>query len=178
MTEARAFQGLHQKQLISCLTNKYLLCYLIKFLLLKADRKDFREKHMAERRGRILLGKLGEGHKEAQLNLAKSLGKAGFEVIYTELKEPEAIVRSALHESADHIGITTLQGADIQAFEEIIRLLKAENAGYISVTAGGFLVDEDIERIKEMGVMAFFPKGTTFDEIVEWSRENIKIKQS
>ena len=101
---------------------------------------------MAERKGRILLGKLGEGHKEAQLNLAKSLGKAGFEVIYTELKEPEAIVRSALHESADHIGITTLQGADIQAFEEIIRLLKAENAGYISITAGGFLDDEDIGR--------------------------------
>ena len=97
--------------------------------------------------------------------------------IYTELKAPEAIVRSALHESADHIGITTLRGADIQAFEEILRLLKAENAGSISVTAGGFLDDEDIERIKKMGVMAFFPKGTTFDEIVEWSRENIKIKQ-
>jgi methylmalonyl-CoA mutase C-terminal domain/subunit len=132
---------------------------------------------MTGRTGRILLGKLGEGHKESQLNLAKSLGKAGFEVIYTELQEPEAIVRSALHESADHIGITTLQGADIQAFEEILQLLKAESAGYISVTAGGFLDDKDIERIKKMGVMAFFPKGTTFDEIVEWSRKNIKIMQ-
>ena len=132
---------------------------------------------MAKRTGRILLGKLGEGHKEAQLNLAKSLGKAGFEVIYTELKAPEAIVRSALHESADHIGITTLKGADVKAFEEIIRLLKAENAGYISVTAGGILEDEDIERIKKMGVTAFFPEGTTFDEIVEWSRKNITVKQ-
>jgi methylmalonyl-CoA mutase C-terminal domain/subunit len=164
-----------QDQLISCLPEYYLLCYPVKLRLSKADRKIVRERCMAGRKGRILLGKLGEGHKEAQLNLAKSLGKAGFEVIYTELKEPEAIVRSALHESADHIGITTLPGADIQAFEEIIRLLKAENAGSISVTAGGFLDDEDIERIKEMGVMAFFPKGTTFDEIVEWSRENIKI---
>lgn len=133
---------------------------------------------MTGRTGRILLGKLGEGHKEAQLNLAKNLGKAGFEVIYTELQEPEALVRSALHESADHIGITTLEGADIQAFEEILRLLKAENADYISVTAGGFLEDKDIERIKKMGVTAFFPKGTTFEEIVDWSLKNIKVMQT
>ena len=50
---------------------------------------------MAERKIRILLGRLGEGHKEALLNLAKSLGDAGFEVIYTELQEPEALVKSA-----------------------------------------------------------------------------------
>jgi methylmalonyl-CoA mutase C-terminal domain/subunit len=128
---------------------------------------------MVATRGRILLGKLGEGHKEAQLNLAKMLGEAGFEVIFTELKEPEALVKVAVQESVDHIGITTLPGADIQAFEEIFMLLERENAEDISVTAGGFLNDEDITRIKEMGVKAFFPRGTTFEEIVSWSQKNI-----
>lgn len=131
---------------------------------------------MAAARGRILLGKLGEGHKEALLNLAKILGEAGFEVIFTELQDPEAIVKAAVQESVDHIGITTLSGADIQAFEEIFMLLERENAEDISVTAGGFLNDEDIARIKEMGVMAFFPRGTAFDEIVSWSQKNIKIR--
>jgi methylmalonyl-CoA mutase C-terminal domain/subunit len=131
---------------------------------------------MAVRKGRILLGKLGEGHKEAQLNLAKSLSEAGFEVIYTELQEPEAIVKSALQESVDHIGITTLPEANIYAFKEIMRLLKNEKADHISVTAGGLLEDEDIVRVKEMGVMEFFHKGTTFEAIVKWSRENIRVK--
>lgn len=131
---------------------------------------------MTVRKGRVLLGKLGEGHKEAQLNLAKNLGEAGFEVIYTELQDPDSIVNSALQESVDHIGITTLPGADIMAFEKIIGLLKKQEAGHISVTAGGFLDDEDITRIRQMGVMAFFPRGTSFETIVEWSLDNIKPK--
>ena len=129
---------------------------------------------MTVRKGRILLGKLGEGHKEAQLNLAKNLSEAGFEVIYTELQHPESIVNSALQESVDHIGITILPGADIQAFEEILRLLKEQEVAHISITAGGYLEHDDIPRIREMGVMEFFPKGTTFKEIVEWSQKNIK----
>ena len=131
---------------------------------------------MTVRKGRVLLGKLGEGHKEAQLNLAKNLGEAGFEVIYTELQDPESIVNSALQESVDHIGITTLPGTDIMAFEKIIGLLKKQEADHILVTAGGFLDDEDIPRISQMGVMAFFPRGTSFETIIEWSLKNIKAK--
>jgi methylmalonyl-CoA mutase C-terminal domain/subunit len=129
---------------------------------------------MAERKIRILLGRLGEGHKEALLNLAKSLGDAGFEVIYTELQEPEAIVKSALQESVDHIGITTLPGLDIDAFAEIKRVLKEEASEHITITAGGFLEEEDIPKIKAMGVMEFFPKGTSLQELTAWAKKNIK----
>jgi methylmalonyl-CoA mutase C-terminal domain/subunit len=132
------------------------------------------DKDMAERKIRILLGRLGEGHKEALLNLAKSLGDAGFEVIYTELQEPEAIVRSALQESVDHIGITTLPGLDIDAFAEIKRILKEEASEHITITAGGFLEEEDIPKIKAMGVMEFFPKGTSLQELTAWAKKNIK----
>ena len=133
---------------------------------------------MRARKVRILLASLGQGHKGALLNLAKMLGEAGFEVIYTELEEPQGIVRSALQESADHIGITTLPGADLQAFGEMIRLLKKEKADHISVTAGGFIEDAEIPRVKEMGVLTFFPKGTAFDELIAWARENIKVKNT
>jgi len=131
---------------------------------------------MVERKIRILLGKLGEGHKEALLALARNFSEAGFEVIYTELREPDAIVSSALQESVDHIGITTLPGTDIQAFAEIRRLLKKENSEYITVTAGGFLDKSDIPLLKDMGVMEFFPKGTPFEELIVWSRKNIRQK--
>ena len=129
---------------------------------------------MAERKIRILLGRLGEGYKEALLNLAKGLGDAGFEVIYTELQDPDAIVSSAMQESVDHIGITTLPGVDIGAFEEIKRILKEEVADHITITAGGFLEEEDIPKIKAMGVMEFFPKGTSLREMTAWAKKNIK----
>lgn len=129
-----------------------------------------------DRRIRILLGKLGEGHKEALLALARNFSEAGFEVIYTELQEPDAIVRSAVQESVDHIGITTLPGADIQAFAEIRRLLKEAKSDHITVTAGGFLDENDISLLKDMGVMEFFPRGTPFEELVEWSKNNIRQK--
>ena len=131
---------------------------------------------MATRKVRILLGKLGEGHKQALLNLAKTLSEAGFEVIYSELQEPEAIVKSALQESVDHIGITILPGAQTHPLKEILQLLKEAEAGHISVTAGGSLSDEDLTRIMQMGVAAVFPRGTTFGELVEWSRKNIRTE--
>jgi len=132
---------------------------------------------MVERKMRILLGKLGKGHKEALLALARNFSEAGFEVIYTELREPDAIVSSAQQESVDHIGITTLPGADIQAFAEIRRLLKKANIDYVTITAGGFLDKNDIPLLKDMGVMEFFPKGTPFEALIEWSRKNIRYKR-
>jgi methylmalonyl-CoA mutase C-terminal domain/subunit len=129
-----------------------------------------------ERKIRILLGKLGEGHKEAQLALARSFSEAGFEVIYTELQEPEAIIRSALQESVDHIGITVLPGADIKAFAEIQRLLKQEDSAYITVTGGGILDEADIASLRDMGVMKFFPQGTSFEELIAWSKKRITPK--
>ncbi len=131
---------------------------------------------MGERKIRILLGKLGEGHKEAQLALARSFSEAGFEVIYTELQEPEAIIRSALQESVDHIGITVLPGAEIQAFGEIQRLLKQEDSAYITVTAGGILDEADIASLRDMGVMKVFEKGTSFEELIAWSKKCITPK--
>ena len=131
---------------------------------------------MSERKIRILLGKLGEGHKEAQLALARNFSEAGFEVIYTELQEPEAIIRSALQESVDHIGITVLPGADIKAFAQIKRLLEEECSASISVTAGGILDEAGIASLLDMGVMKFFPKGTSFGDLIKWSKKHITPK--
>lgn len=129
---------------------------------------------MDERKIRILLAKLGDGFSTAPLKLAMAIREAGFEVIYTELQTPEAIVKSAIEESADHIGITTLPNANIENFAKISELLTKEKSLNIRITAGGYLKDEDIPKIEEMGVEAFFPKGTTFSEPIQWSKDHIK----
>ena len=129
---------------------------------------------MGDRKIRIILAKLGDGFDSAMLKLAMAIREAGFEVIYTELQTPEAIVKSAIQESADHIGITTLPGANIEDFAKISELLAEEESSNIKITAGGFLKDEDISRVKVMGVKKFFPKGTTFLELIQWAKEHIK----
>ena len=129
---------------------------------------------MNEKKIRILMAKLGEGYEPAILKLVKAFSDAGFEVIYTIIQNPKAIVTAALQESADHIGITTLPGAQIEDFAKIFELLAEENISHIKLTAGGFLNDEDIPRVREMGVVEFFPRGTTFDELIEWSKRHIK----
>jgi methylmalonyl-CoA mutase, C-terminal domain len=131
---------------------------------------------MPVRKVRILLGRLGEGYKESLLRLAKAFGDSGFEVVYTELQDPEAIVKSAIQESVDHIGITTLPGANIRSFQEIKNILFREGMDRITVTAGGFLEEEDFPAINAMGVQEFFPKGTSFDVLIRWAKENIAAK--
>ena len=129
---------------------------------------------MAGRKARILLGRLGEGYRESLLNLATAFGDAGFEVIFTDLQDPEAIVRSAVQESVDHIGITTLPEADLKAFEEIKTILSREGMDDVTITAGGFLDEGEIQRIKEMGVVEFFPRGTPLKELIEWAKRNVQ----
>jgi methylmalonyl-CoA mutase, C-terminal domain len=129
---------------------------------------------MGERKVRILMARCGEGFETAMMSLARAFSEAGFEVIYTDLQEPEAIVASAIQESVDHIGVTTLPGADIQYFARLFELLTKEDAKEIHITAGGFLPEEDIRKIKDMGVVEFFPKGTTYEQLIRWARENIR----
>jgi methylmalonyl-CoA mutase C-terminal domain/subunit len=128
---------------------------------------------MISRKVRILMARLGEGYEASTMKLARAFSEAGYEVIYTDIQEPEAIVASAIQESVDHIGITVLPGADIEYITRITDLLKRADVSHIRITAGGFLAEQDIARIKAMGVVEFFPKGTTYAELIQWSRDNI-----
>jgi methylmalonyl-CoA mutase C-terminal domain/subunit len=129
---------------------------------------------MSERKVRILMAKLGEGYESSIMKLARAFSEAGYEVIYTELQDPRAIVASAIQESVDHIGVTTLPGAHLESFAAISQLLAEQDASHIRITAGGFISEEDVPRVKAMGVAEFFPKGTSYEDLIEWSKEHIK----
>ena len=126
---------------------------------------------MAKRKLRVLIAKFGDGYENALLKLAGACSEAGFEVIYTDLQDPRAIVAAAIQEAVDHIGITALPGADIEDFGQIFKLLKENGVDHIRVTAGGFLPDEDLSCMKEMGVLDFYPKGSIYNRIDQWTRD-------
>lgn len=127
---------------------------------------------MVTRKLRVLIARFGEGYEEAMLKLAEACSKAGFEVIYTNAQDPKAIVSSAIQESADHIGITTLPGASVQDFVELFEELRTQGATDVRVTAGGLFPQEDVDRIKQLGLLDFYPRGSIYEKIERWTQEH------
>ncbi len=123
-----------------------------------------------KRKTRILIGKVGlDGHEVGARVVAKALSDAGMEVIYTGLRQtPEMIVRAAVEESVDIIGISILSGSHMTFFPEILRLLEAHQAGDIHFIGGGIIPAEDVASLKEMGVREIFPPETPTSEIVSF----------
>ena len=126
-----------------------------------------------KRKSRILIGKVGlDGHEVGARVVAKALADAGMEVIYTGLRQtPEMIVRTAIEEGVDVIGISILSNSHMSFFPEILRLLKDYKAEDIHFIAGGIIPAEDIIVLKEMGVREIFPPETPTSEIVSFVKK-------
>lgn len=121
-----------------------------------------------KRRARILIGKVGlDGHDVGARVVASALADAGMEVIYLGLRQtPEQIVRTAVEEGVDLIGISILSGSHMTFFPEIIRLLDHYHAGHIHFIAGGIIPAADIPELKRLGMKAIFLPETPTSEIV------------
>src|SRR5215472_8782039 len=95
---------------------------------------------------RIVLAKVGlDGHDRGVKVVARALRDAGYEVIYTGLRQtPEMVVDAEL---------------------------RRRDATDILVFGGGIIPDEDIAELKRLGVAELFPPGTSLQAIVDWLRE-------
>ena len=128
---------------------------------------------------RILIAKPGlDGHDRGAKVIARALRDAGMEVIYTGLHQtPEMIVRSAIQEDVQAIGMSILSGAHMTLFPAVIELLKKDGAQDILVFGGGIVPKPDIDKLKECGVKQIFLPGTTTTEVVDWVRANVKVRE-
>jgi methylmalonyl-CoA mutase C-terminal domain/subunit len=117
---------------------------------------------------RILVGKPGlDGHDRGAKVVALALRDAGMEVIYTGLHRTlEQIVRTAVQEAVDVIGLSIMSGAHLPICRRLLELMASEGIGDIPVVVGGVIPKQDVGRLKEMGVKGVFPGGTSFDRIV------------
>jgi methylmalonyl-CoA mutase C-terminal domain/subunit len=125
---------------------------------------------MDERRVRILVAKPGlDGHDRGAKVVARALRDAGFEVIYSGLRQtPEQIVAAAVQEDVDGIGLSILSGAHNKLLPEVIRLLKEQEAGEILVFAGGIIPEQDVRTLKQSGIDEVFLPGTSTRDIVAY----------
>jgi methylmalonyl-CoA mutase C-terminal domain/subunit len=124
----------------------------------------------SERKIRVLIAKPGlDGHDRGARVVAYGLRDAGFEVIYTGLRQtPDQIATAAVQEDVDVIGLSVLSGAHIALTQKVIEKLRAQGAGDIPILVGGVIPEADKARFNEMGVAAVFTAGTPISSIASF----------
>lgn len=134
---------------------------------------------MSETRIRVLIAKPGlDGHDRGAKVIARALRDAGMEVIYTGLRQtPEQIVSAALQEDVNCIGLSILSGAHMTIFPKVIQLCREKGLGDVIVFGGGIIPDEDIPKLKELGVHEIFTPGASTEDIVKYIRSTVKPRE-
>lgn len=132
---------------------------------------------MTERPIRVLIAKPGlDGHDRGAKVVARALRDAGMEVIYTGLRQtPEMIAEAALQEDVDVVGLSILSGAHMTLVPRLLALLKENDQEHVRIFVGGIVPDEDVPRLREMGISGIYGPGTSTQKIIEEIRGNVSI---
>ncbi len=132
-----------------------------------------------ERKTRVLLSKLGvDVHNRGVITVANELKDAGMEVIYIGNALPEQIIKAAMQEDADAVGVSSLGGAHITLGSDVIEIAKRE--GLTERTAffiGGVMAPHDAVDLKEMGFDGVFMPGATREEILSGMKQGLASKK-
>lgn len=130
---------------------------------------------MSERKIRVLVAKPGlDGHDRGAKVVARAMRDAGMEVIYTGLRQtPEMVAEAALQEDVDVIGLSILSGAHMALVPRVLELLKINGQEHVRVFLGGIIPDEDVPRLKEIGVVGIYGPGTLTGDIIRDVRQAV-----
>ena len=125
---------------------------------------------MSERKIRVLVAKPGlDGHDRGAKVVARMLRDAGFEVIYTGIRQtPQMIAEAALQEDVDVVGLSILSGAHMTLCPKVVDLLRAQGQDDVLVVVGGIIPDEDVAKLKAAGIDGVFGPGTSSEEYVNF----------
>ena len=129
-----------------------------------------------EKRIRDLVAKPGlDGHDRGAKVVARALRDAGFEVIYTGLRQtPEQIAEAALQEDVNVVAMSILSGAHPHLFPKVVNLVREKGMDDVLIIGGGVIPETDIPALKEAGVAEVFTPGTPTSAIVDFIKANVK----
>ena len=125
---------------------------------------------------RVLVAKPGlDGHDRGAKVVARALRDAGFEVIYTGLRQtPEQITEAALQEDVDVIALSILSGAHPHLFPKVVELVRSKGMKDTLIIGGGVIPETDIPALKKAGIAAVVTPGTPTGDIVDFINEHVK----
>jgi methylmalonyl-CoA mutase, C-terminal domain len=126
---------------------------------------------------RVLIAKPGlDGHDRGAKVIVRALRDAGFEVIYTGIRQtPDMIAAAALQEDVDAVGLSLLSGAHLTLFPEVVKTLRKKGMKDVLVFGGGIIPDEDVAKLKKAGVDRVFGPGTPLSAIVDYLNEKLRV---
>lgn len=135
---------------------------------------------MSERKIRILIAKPGlDGHDRGAKVIARALRDAGFEVIYTGLRQtPQMISEAALQEDVDVVGLSILSGAHMALVPRIREVMNENELDDVPIVLGGIIPDEDQEKLAVYGVRGIYGPGASTDEIAQSIRDVVRTNTS
>lgn len=130
---------------------------------------DNMAKHKLMKRIRVLIAKAGlDGHDVGARVVIKALADEGMEVIYTGLRQtPMQVVKAAIQEDVDLIGISILSGSHMSIFPEIIRCMRKTEIENVPLIVGGIIPTEDIQPLKNIGIREVFLPGASLSSIID-----------
>ncbi len=133
---------------------------------------------MQAKKIKALIAKPGlDGHDRGAIAVSQALRDAGMEVLYTGIRQtPQHIVETAIQEDVDVLGLSCLSGAHMSLFKEVTSLLKKNKVKGLLIFAGGIIPDDDIPKIKKMGIKQVFPPGSPLSEIVSFIQKSAQKK--
>jgi methylmalonyl-CoA mutase C-terminal domain/subunit len=129
-----------------------------------------------DKRIKVLVAKPGlDGHDRGAKVVARALRDAGFEVVYTGLRQtPEQIAEAAMQEDVDVVAMSLLSGAHPHLFPKVVDLVRGKGMKDALIIGGGVIPETDIPALKEAGVAEVFTPGTPTTKVVEYIKANVK----
>lgn len=124
---------------------------------------------------RVLVAKPGlDGHDVGAKVVVRALMEAGFDVIYTGLRQsPEQIVRAACDEDVDVLALSILSGSHIPICRRLAALLREQDLTEVLWLVGGNIPRRDHDELRSLGVAAVFAVGTPTQVVVDFVREKL-----
>jgi methylmalonyl-CoA mutase C-terminal domain/subunit len=121
------------------------------------------------RKVKVLVAKIGlDGHDRGAKVIARALRDAGFEVVYTGLRQTvDQVVAAAIQEDVDIIGVNQHEGSHVYIARKLLEKLREYGADDIPVVMGGSIPAVDLDVLKNIGVREVFLPGTPINEIVD-----------
>ena len=125
---------------------------------------------------RVLVAKPGlDGHDRGAKVVARALRDAGFEVVYTGLRQtPEEIAEAALQEDVNVVAMSILSGAHPHLFPTVVNLVREKGRKDVLIIGGGVIPEGDIPALKKAGVAEVFTPGTPPSAIVDFIKAHVK----
>ena len=115
-----------------------------------------------------------DSHDRGIRNQVQALRDAGMEVIFTRYGLPEEIMRTALEEDVDVIGISFSTGGHMVTLTELKELLNKEKLGDVTIIIGGIIPDKDIPAIKSLGIEGIFGPGSSPQDTIAFIKQHVK----